>query len=414
MPIPQQASIPSPARWRVLRYWTANEDGRVFTFRSAVVLAVLASPLLVFQVGASDLAVYRHGASTLLRGGSLYAPSFATGTRGHLPFTYPPFASIAALPLLPLPQTVTAQLWGIATIAMLGWCVRVSFRPLIERDPARSDLTVSLLAVLFLATRPVYDHLADGQVDILLMTLCLADAVTPRPRWPRGLLVGIAAAIKLVPGIFIPYLWFTGRRRAAALAAGTFVVCTTLAAIADFGDSHNYWAHLVFDTERPGRTAGYKNQSLRGILLRVLAPQGRPFLLAAAAVAIVIVGLGRARRAALRGDLVAGATLTGLTGVLASPVSWIHSTVWIIPALGVLVGGLANRARVCAGAVIALALFASLPYVPNLVDGLPRAGVVLLQRSFGLICLLLVLTLPIVPYYSRRRDSQAKRSNLHR
>ena len=356
----------------------------------------------------------------MLHGGALYTASFTTGTPGHLPFTYPPFASIAALPLLPLPQTITAQLWGIATIAMLAWCVRVSFRPLIERDPARSDLTVALLAALFLATRPVYDHLADGQVDIVLMTLCLADVVTLRPRWPRGLLVGLATAIKLVPGIFIPYLWITGRRRAAAVAAGTFLACTALAGFADLGDSHRYWTHLVFDTERPGITAGYKNQSLRGILLRVLAPQGRPFLLTAAAVAIVILGLARARRAALRGDLIGGAALAGLTGVLASPVSWIHSTVWIIPALGVLVGGLANRARVWAGVVITLALFASLPYVPNLVDGLSRPAVVLLQRSFGLICLLLALTLPIVRYPAIRRipagrkDPKAKRSNLHR
>jgi alpha-1,2-mannosyltransferase len=394
--------------------WMASAAGRVATARGAIVLAVLASPLLALQVGASDLAVYRHGASSLLHGRSLYAPSFAAGTAGHLPFTYPPFASIAALPLLPLPQGLTAELWGVATIAMLAWCVRVAFRPLVERDPGRSDLTLAVMAAAFLATRPVYDHLADGQVDILLMTLCLADTVTVRPRWPRGLLVGIAAAIKLVPGIFIPYLWITGRRRAAGVAAGTFLICTAIAALADVGDSHRYWTHLVFDTERPGRTAGYKNQSLRGILLRVLAPQGRPFLLAAAAGAIVVLGLARARRATSRGDLLAGATLVGLTGVLASPVSWIHSTVWIIPALGVLVGALANRVRVWSGVVIALALFAGLPYLPNLLHGLSRPAVVLLQRSFGLICLLLVLALPIVPHAEGKADPAAERSNPRR
>ena len=375
-------------------------------------MALLASPLLAFQVGAADLAVYRHGASSLLHGRSLYAPSFAAGTAGHLPFTYPPFASIAALPLLPLPQALTAELWGFATIAMLAWCVRVAFQPLLQREPARSDLTLAVLAAAFLATRPVYDHLADGQVDILLMTLCLADTVTLRPRWPRGMLIGIAAAIKLVPGIFIPYLWITGRRRAAGVAAGTFLACTAIAALADFGDSHRYWTNLVFNTERPGRTAGYKNQSLRGILLRVLAPQGRPFLLAAAAVAVVILGLARARRATVRGDHLAGATLVGLTGVLASPVSWIHSAVWIIPALGVLVGAFANRVRVWAAVAIVLALFASLPYVPNLVHDLSRPAVVLLQRSYGLICLLLVVALPIVRNAEGKTDSTANRSNL--
>ncbi|HEX4865709.1 MAG TPA: glycosyltransferase 87 family protein [Acidimicrobiales bacterium] len=367
---------------------------RILSVRAVVLFAVLAAPILIFQAGSADLDVYRHGASTLVHGGSLYASGFASGTHDHLPFTYPPFASIASLVLLPLPENVTAELWGLATALMLAWCVRVSFRPLLDRYPGNSDLILATVAAGLLATRPVYDHLADGQVDILLMTLCLADSLTARPRWPRGVLVGVATAIKLVPGIFIPYLWLTGRRRAAGVAAGTFLVCSVVAALADFGDSHQYWSHLVFDTERPGRTAGYKNQSLRGILLRVLAPQGRPILLAIAAGSIAVWGLARARRATSRGDRVAGATLAGLTGVLASPVSWIHATVWIIPAVGVLVADLSNRVRVWIGVLILLALLGGLPYIPNLADGISRPAVVLLQRSYGLICLFLVLALP--------------------
>ncbi|HEX6392923.1 MAG TPA: glycosyltransferase 87 family protein [Acidimicrobiales bacterium] len=382
----------------------ARDRARVFTIRGGVLLALLAAPLLILHVGSADLDVYRHGASVLLHGQSLYAPSFATGNRGHLPFTYPPFASIAALPLLPLPEGLTAVLWATATILMLFWCVRVSFQRLLDREPSRADWIVAILTAAFLVTRPVYDHLADGQVDIFLMTLCLADTLAARPRWPRGLLVGLATAIKLVPGIFIPYLWVTGRRKAAAFAAAVFVACEAIAAFADLGDSHRYWTHLLFDTERPGRTAGYKNQSLRGILLRVLAPQGRPILLAAAAAVIVVLGLSRARRATSSGDAVAGATLAGLTGVLASPVSWIHATVWIIPALGALVGGLHNRVRNIVAVVIAAVLFASLPYLPNLVHGLPRAAVVLLQRSFGLICLLLVVSLPVLRAPPPRAD----------
>ena len=388
----------------------ARDSTRVFTTRAGVLLASLAAPLLILHVGSADLDVYRHGASVLLHGQSLYAPRFAAVTHGHLPFTYPPFASIAALPLLPLPEGPTALLWAAATIMMLAWCVRVSFQKLLDREPSRADWIVAILTAAFLVTRPVYDHLADGQVDILLMTLCLADTLAARPRWPRGLLVGVATAIKLVPGIFIPYLWLSGRRKAAGFAAAVFVGCEAIAALADLGDAHRYWTHLLFDTERPGRTAGYKNQSLRGILLRVLAPQGRPILLAAAAVVIVVFGLSRARNATSSGDAVVGATLAGLTGVLASPVSWIHATVWIIPAIGALVGGLHSRVRAIAAVVVAAALFASLPYLPNLVHGLPRAAVVLLQRSFGLICLSLVVSLPILRVSSPRAGPNVARN----
>jgi alpha-1,2-mannosyltransferase len=369
-------------------------EGRVLTIRGLIVLAVLAIPVMIFQVGAADLGVYRHGASVVVHGSSLYAPGFAAATPSHLPFTYPPFAAVAALVLLPLPQVLTAQLWGAATILMLAWCVKVSFRRFLDRLPFRADLALAALTVTLLATRPVFDHLGDGQVDILLMTLCLADILTAQPRWPRGMLVGVATAIKLVPGIFIPYLWITGRRRAAAVAAATFVLCETVAALTTFGDSHRYWTSLVFNTERPGYTAGYKNQSLRGILLRLFPAPERSYLLFAAAVIIAVMALAGGRHAASRGNLIAGATLAGLAGVLASPVSWIHATVWILPAIGIILDRGTSAVRIGIAALITVALVAGLPYWPNILHGLPHPVVVLFQRSFGLICLALVLALP--------------------
>ena len=351
----------------------------------------MACPLFVWQVGRADLDVYRHAGSAFLRGDSLYSPAFATHLATHLPFTYPPFAAALATLLLLAPGSQVALLWAVAEIAMLAWCVRVTF----ARVQARcqwSDLTVVLLTGLLLYTRPVFDHLGDGQVDILLMTLCLADSVTPQTRWPRGVLVGVATAVKLVPGIFIPYLWVTGRLRAAATAVGTFIVCEVLAGLATPRDSQRYWTHLVFDTERPGFTAGYKNQSLRGIGLRILPAPGRTVLLAAIAVLVVLAGLTFARRLHRRGDVVAGATAVGLVGVLASPVSWIHATVWIIPAIGALLDR-AARWRVALAVVTVVALYAGLPYIPNVVHNLPPIQIEILRDSFGLICLVYVIAL---------------------
>ena len=47
----------------------------------------------------------------------------------------------------------------------------------------------------------------------------MLDCAVREPRWPRGALIGLATAIKLVPGVFIVYLLITGRRRAAGVAA---------------------------------------------------------------------------------------------------------------------------------------------------------------------------------------------------
>jgi alpha-1,2-mannosyltransferase len=145
---------------------------------------------------------------------------------------------------------------------------------------------------------------------------------------------------------------------------------------------------------RPGYTAGYKNQSLSGIGLRLLPAPGRSLLLVVVAVVVAGWGLYRACQATARGRLVAGATLTGLAGVLASPVSWIHATVWILPALGLTVGGVASRRRIAVAAAVTVALLAALPYGPNVVPGLPPAVVQLLRASFGLICLGFLLALP--------------------
>jgi alpha-1,2-mannosyltransferase len=388
---------PAPANLRRLLRQSrllGNRNARVTTPRAVFILGVIAAPLLIFQVGHADLDVYRHGASVLLHGRSLYAADFAANRSNHLPFTYPPFAAIAALVLLPLPEGLTVELWAAATIVMLAWCVKVAFQPLLDKRRRPVDLVLVAVIGVMLCTRPVFDHLGDGQVDIALMTMCLADTVTPHPRWPRGLLVGVAAAIKLVPGIFIAYFWITGRRRAALVATGTFIACEALAGLTAFADSHRYWRHLVFDTERTGYTAGYKNQSLRGTLLHLLPAPGRSYVLVVAAVLIAVVGLTRARAATTRGHCVAGATITGLTGTLVSPVSWIHAGVWIIPAIGILLCGVAKPVRVWAAATITLALIAGLPYIPNVVRGLPHPAVVTLQRSFGLICLGLVLMLP--------------------
>ena len=368
-----------------------------------LLLVLIAAPLLVFQVGRSDLDVYRHGASVLVHGESLYSAHFGAGTVANLPFTYPPLAALAALVLLPLPESLVTPLWALATMMSIAWCVRASFAAVIDRQVTRAGLVWAALAGVALWTRPVFDHLGDGQVDILLMTLCLADATEPNPRWPRGLLVGVAAAIKLVPGLFILYFLITRQRRAAIVAGLTFVLCQGLAYAADPSDSHTYWTKLVFATERTGYTAGYKNQSLRGILLNLLPVSERSFVIGAAAVALAVVGLALARRTTLHGDPLGGATLTGLTAVMVSPVSWIHATVWLIPALGLLVGPLDRPRRTWTAVLISVSLLAGLPYLPNVVTGLPGPLTFLAQRSYGLICLVAILALPLLTSTDRNR-----------
>lgn len=48
---------------------------------------------------------------------------------------------------------------------------------------------------------PVRETLWFGQVNVILGVLVAADCLLPRTKWPRGLLIGLAAAIKLTGGL---------------------------------------------------------------------------------------------------------------------------------------------------------------------------------------------------------------------
>ena len=79
------------------------------------------------------------------------------------------------------------------------------------------------VALMCVVLAPVRDTLGTGQINLVLMLLVMADCLLPGTRWPRGMGIGIAAAVKLTPLIFALF-FVTGRQwRACAVAIGTFV-----------------------------------------------------------------------------------------------------------------------------------------------------------------------------------------------
>ena len=95
----------------------------------------------------------------------------------------------------------------------------------------------------------------------------------PSLRWGRGILTGLAAAVKLTPAAFILFFLLRGDRRAAATSALTFWAFTAAGFALDWHDSVRYWTTDVFDTSRVGSPSFASNQSLQGVLARAgLAP----------------------------------------------------------------------------------------------------------------------------------------------
>jgi alpha-1,2-mannosyltransferase len=213
----------------------------------------------------------------------------------------------------------------------------------------------------------MYQTLFLGQINLILLALILTDVWRVSQGRDAGLGVGIAAAIKLTPAIFIVFFLLAGRTKAAFLAAGTFIVCGLIGFLVAPHASTLYWEHLSHDTKRVG--APYiSNQSPYGTAIRIAEGQGHigawwiiiPLAFAA-------IGLAVAAILARRQDWLGATAVTGTTGLLVSPISWAHHWVWILPALVLLVR---SGHRIAAGAGYLLFALAPFWFTPH--SGGPR------------------------------------------
>ncbi len=282
-----------------------------------------------------DLEVYRAAGRSVLDGRAVY--EFRTPQ--DLLFTYPPMAAWLSIPFTLLPSAAAAVVWTVANVLVLAGLVAWAFRPLWRRFGALRTAAVLPLAVAgLLWTYPFRDNLVLGQVNLFLLTLVLLDCMPARTRWPRGALVGLATAVKLTPGLFIPYLWLSGRRRAAYTAASVFAGLAAVTWLVLPGDSSQFWLHDMRNPQRLGINWYTTNQSIRGLVLH-LHWHGLLFGVAVVALSVLalVLVLRRAPALSRNGDELAALTVVGLGTNLLSPVTWIHHMVWLLLAVAVLV-----------------------------------------------------------------------------
>jgi alpha-1,2-mannosyltransferase len=260
----------------------------------------------------------------------------------HLPFTYTPFAALAFALISFVPWWLTQQLSvAVNMIALLAalWLTLggLGYR----RGPVRLGATL-LGAGVLLWTEPVMRTMYLGQVNLVLMALIIWDLCqpdTPNSRWWKGFGTGVAAGVKLVPLIFIPYLLVAGKFRQAVMAAAGFVFTVLLGFVILPADSSKWWfGGLFIQGGRTGFVGWAGNQSLEALITRLdgSVNGAKPIWLVVAALVAIAgsVGAGLLDR---KGYPLPGLLMAALTGLLVSPVSWDHHWVWIAP--GVVVAG---------------------------------------------------------------------------
>ncbi len=297
-----------------------------------------------------DLSVYQYGGRLILDGLPLYG---SRDPATNLRFTYPPFAAVAMVPLGPLPFWLATALWTAASVGALAGVVLLVGRALGHTVPG---WLVALLTVGALALEPVWQNLTFGQINLLLMLAVLIDLLHPERRW-SGVLVGIAAGVKLTPLVFVVLLVLVGRRTTAGRALLAFAGTVAIGVAVIPGSAKAYWTENLIKAGRVGPPELAHNQSVFGALTRLLdGPPPTLVWLAVAgplALAVVVVGALWWRR----GDRVLGTGLGALAMMLASPVSWSHHWVWAVPV------GLALWERNRWAGVVWTAVFVARPFV---------------------------------------------------
>jgi alpha-1,2-mannosyltransferase len=198
---------PAGARVRRTKPWTA-----IAPVAALIVVAAVAAAL---RGGFKDLLVYQYGGRAVLDGLALYRSGDpVTG----LPFTYPPFAAVAMVPLALMPAWLTGALWTGAEMAALAASVVVVRRAMGRPAPG---WWVAIVCGGALLVEPVWQTLTFGQINLFVMLAVLVDLLRPERRW-SGVLVRLAAGVKLTPLVFIVLLVMVGRRAAAVRAALVF------------------------------------------------------------------------------------------------------------------------------------------------------------------------------------------------
>jgi alpha-1,2-mannosyltransferase len=354
----------------------------LFWLLAAAALYYVAGRLFGHTPYRIDIDIYQMGGQAWLDGRPLYRGDalFHTPIGLNLPFTYPPLAAIVFCPFSWLHMPAASVAITLLTLVLLIVSTTIVLARLdvwstsaVAPGPAwlrRLWLAVLIAAAATIWLEPITSNFAFGQINVVLMTLVIADCLPRRTPWPRGLLLGIGIALKLTPAVFLLYFLLRRDNRAALTAVASFAVATLVGFALAWSDSWEYWTHTVHHTDRIGETALNTDQNIAGALARLGLGEHERFGLWVAACLLVLAATIWAMRRVLRaGEPALAVICVALFGLVVSPVSWSHHWVWALPTV-LVTGILAWQRRNVALAVLSAAGVALMRWTP--IDLLPK------------------------------------------
>lgn len=265
-------------------------------------------------------------------------------------FVYPPPLALLLRPLVGLEFATARALWNGFNLLLLLVCAGLTLRLM----PAVPDrwLAAGAVAVVYGASMPVRETILLGQVNLLVLGLCLLAAVAHlrRRNALAGCLLAVAAWLKIIPAFLL--LFFVGRQNWRAAIAGFALTGAAVGVIVTVWLGVNETLHyfLVILPEAGQQQLAIDNKAFLAMferlfgtnpLVPVLIESTAARLVAKAAfVVLVLYGWVALRRRCLAADLAGASRAIPLffAGTLAAmllcqPLLQIHHLVLAFPAL---------------------------------------------------------------------------------
>ena len=114
---------------------------------------------------------------------------------------------------------------------------------------------------------------------------------------------------------------------------GTFVVCELVTFVVSPASSASYWTKALFNPGRAGDLSIVDNQNLSAALDRLHHAVVPDTVLLPVLLVVTAGGLWLAAVAHRRSSPMLGVLICAGTGLLVSPISWVHHMVWVVPAI---------------------------------------------------------------------------------
>ncbi|GIW43395.1 MAG: hypothetical protein KatS3mg077_0677 [Candidatus Binatia bacterium] len=342
-----------------LRRWCIELDSsptaQIWMRRALVAYVVAVFLIRIHHAG--DFAGYLAVGEHILRGEHPYRSAGAFNT-------WPPFFNLLCVPLALLARPtayVARALWFVLNFACVWWILRLCAMLVYNRRltwAPGQGLAVSspwIFVPLLLSERYVSSNFDHVQINLILFALVLAGLTAQREgRWLNGgLLVGLAAAIKLMPVTFVAY--FAWRRRWAAFWSSLVAFLGLSFSPALVFGWGRFWDYVIAWHERVagGWGVGRLNQSVWAMWDRWLghgmvplltpgahdiASSGSPVVTVAVFLTLVSFGLAFWRRARVANpgcwQQVAEWSVVFLATAVFSPVTWkAYLAVSVLPAM---------------------------------------------------------------------------------